>query len=297
MPDRRDVTASVLARWPLPQADRTAGKLDRGTVAVIGGSAETPGAVLLAGLAALRAGAGRLAIATASRVAPALGVAIPEARVVGLPETPAGALDADGVDAASAMAESARALLIGPGMFDQQATGALVGRVLEGLTDSAVALDAMALARLEVDADALRPFAGRSVVTPNVKELGLMLDLGDDDLGDNDAVIVAAEEAARRFGAVVSVGGAVTVVAVPEGPTWLDGTGGAGLGVSGSGDGQAGLVAGLLARGAEAAQAAVWAAHVYGRAGERLAARVGRLGYLAREVTDEIPLVIRELEA
>jgi NAD(P)H-hydrate repair Nnr-like enzyme with NAD(P)H-hydrate dehydratase domain len=59
----------------------------------------------------------------------------------------------------------------------------------------------------------------------------------------------------------------------------------------------AGAVAGLLARGASAEQAACWASFLHAAAGDRLAARVGRLGYLARELLDEVPLVLTELSA
>ena len=69
----------------------------------------------------------------------------------------------------------------------------------------------------------------------------------------------------------------------------------AGLGVSGSGDVRAGITAGLLARGADPAQAAVWAAFLHGRCGERLASSVGRLGFLARELPPEIPRVLAEI--
>jgi NAD(P)H-hydrate repair Nnr-like enzyme with NAD(P)H-hydrate dehydratase domain len=72
--------------------------------------------------------------------------------------------------------------------------------------------------------------------------------------------------------------------------------GGPGLGVSGSGDVRAGLVAGLLARGADPAQAALWAGHLHGRAGERLAARMGPLGYLARELAPQVPALLVEIE-
>jgi NAD(P)H-hydrate repair Nnr-like enzyme with NAD(P)H-hydrate dehydratase domain len=85
-------------------------------------------------------------------------------------------------------------------------------------------------------------------------------------------------------------------VASPSGRLWRDESGGAGLGVSGSGDVRAGVTAGLLARGAEPDQAAVWAAHLHGRAGERLAASVGKLGFLARELPAEIPRVQAEIE-
>src|SRR3954454_17541924 len=75
--------ADLLQRWPMPDlAD--ADKYSRGTVLVIGGSAATPGAVVLAGVAALRIGAGRLQIATAEAVASPVGVAVPEAMVIGL---------------------------------------------------------------------------------------------------------------------------------------------------------------------------------------------------------------------
>ena len=68
-----------------------------------------------------------------------------------------------------------------------------------------------------------------------------------------------------------------------------------GLGTSGSGDVVAGAVAGLLARGAEPVQATVWAKHVHAAAGDVLAARWGRVGYLATEMLPELPLVLRSL--
>ena len=69
---------------PIPAAGD---KDDRGRVLVVGGSVEVPGAALLAGTAALRAGAGKLQIATCRSIAPQLGLALPEALVIGLPET------------------------------------------------------------------------------------------------------------------------------------------------------------------------------------------------------------------
>jgi NAD(P)H-hydrate repair Nnr-like enzyme with NAD(P)H-hydrate dehydratase domain len=65
--------------------------------------------------------------------------------------------------------------------------------------------------------------------------------------------------------------------------------------VSGSGDVQAGIVAGLVARGADPARAAVWGSYVHGRAGERLAAEIGPVGSLARELARQIPLVLTEI--
>jgi NAD(P)H-hydrate repair Nnr-like enzyme with NAD(P)H-hydrate dehydratase domain len=81
----------------------------------------------------------------------------------------------------------------------------------------------------------------------------------------------------------------------PDGRAWREEAGGIGLGTSGSGDVLAGLVGGMLARGADPAQAAVWGQYLHAAAGDRLAARVGRLGFLARELLDEVPPVLAGL--
>src|SRR4051794_1101897 len=90
---RTVVTPAVLRAWPLPFPE--GGKEARGTVMVVGGSVRTPGAVVLAGLAALRAGAGKLQLATAVPGATAMAMAVPEAAVDGIAVRASGALDAD----------------------------------------------------------------------------------------------------------------------------------------------------------------------------------------------------------
>jgi NAD(P)H-hydrate repair Nnr-like enzyme with NAD(P)H-hydrate dehydratase domain len=87
------------------------------------------------------------------------------------------------------------------------------------------------------------------------------------------------------------------VIAAPDGRCWWTSTGSGGLGTSGSGDVLAGAVAGLLARGADLDQATCWGTHLHGAAGDRLAARVGPLGYLARELVEQLPLALVELSA
>ncbi|MCU4183320.1 NAD(P)H-hydrate dehydratase [Acidiferrimicrobium sp. IK] len=285
-----EVTPGLLRRWPLPSHADGSSKTDRGQVLVVGGAAQTPGAVLLAAQASLRAGAGKLAVATVASTAAALAVAVPEALVQALPETEAGALSRRGASKVVDMAASATAVLLGPGMTDADECCALAAEVVERAGDGAVVLDALALAVLERDPEILAGWGGRAVLTPNRKELALMLgvDEGRVDAGAQRCVL----DAARRYRAVVSLGGGESLIADPGGTLWHETSGSVGLGVSGSGDCAAGVVAGLLARGAEPAQAAVWAAHLHGSAGDRLATRVGRVGYLAREVADEVPLVL-----
>jgi hydroxyethylthiazole kinase-like uncharacterized protein yjeF len=284
------VTAELLRGWPLP--DPAGGKNARGSVLVIGGSTETLGAVVLAAEAALRAGAGKLQVATVASMAPYAAQSLPEARVIALPETSGGALGPDAADAVRDDAGNADAVLVGPGMGDKDATLAFTERLLPHLPGP-LALDALGLASVTEDEKCLHHLDGRVVLTPNPTEIAISLHVDEDEIDDDPAR--AALDLARRARAVVVLGGVTSWIASPDGDLWKDDSGGAGLGVSGSGDVQAGIVGGLLARGAEPAQTAVWATYLHGRAGERLGSSVGRLGFLARELPPEIPRALAEV--
>ena len=104
--------------------------------------------------------------------------------------------------------------------------------------------------------------------------------------------VAAALRAAHDLRVVVALKGGETIVAEPGGLLHRYSRGHVGLATSGSGDTLAGVVAGLAARGASPAQAAVWAVFLHGEAGNALARRLGRVGYLARELLDEIPAVM-----
>jgi ADP-dependent NAD(P)H-hydrate dehydratase len=290
-PDSMLITPQVLRRWRLPEP--TGGKESRGSILVIGGSTETVGAVTLAAEAALRSGAGKLQVVVPSKVAPHVSIALPEALVRGVPSTEEGAIRASSAELIADLAQSASAVLIGPGLADVDEARGLVEALLPGL-EGPVALDALALAAVTADPSCLHHLEGRAVLTPNPTELAISLHIDPDELEDDPAG--AARRLAEQTHATVGLGGATCWVAGSDGRLWEDESGGAGLGVSGSGDVRAGVVAGLLARGAEPDQAAVWASYLHGRAGERLAATVGRLGFLARELPPEIPRVLAEVD-
>jgi NAD(P)H-hydrate repair Nnr-like enzyme with NAD(P)H-hydrate dehydratase domain len=159
-------------------------------------------------------------------------------------------------------------------------------------TDGPLVLDAMGLALLSRDPSALGAHAAQTVLTPNLAELGHLLSLERAEVEENP--LAAAMEVAQRTKAVVSAGGAESWTVSPSGQVWRDRSGGSGLAVSGSGDVLAGIVVGLAARGATPEQAAVWGTHLHKRAGDRLAASVGPLGFLARELPPEVPRVLLE---
>src|SRR4029078_6250198 len=130
-----EVTPEFLGQMPLPNPEE-GDKQARGNVLVIAGGRDVPGGALLAGAGALRAGAGRLQIVTCARNATALAISVPEALVLGLRETPDGGIDPAGVEELAPFLESADAVLIGPGMQDQDAvaelSAAVLGRVAPG---------------------------------------------------------------------------------------------------------------------------------------------------------------------
>jgi ADP-dependent NAD(P)H-hydrate dehydratase len=291
-PEPTLVTPQVLREWRLPEP--SGGKNARGSILVIGGSTETLGAVLLAAEGAMRAGAGKLQVATVASLAPFAAQALPEALVRALPETDDGAISADAADAVRDLAERADAVLIGPGMGDKEVTQRFGERLLPHL-GGPLALDALGLACVTADAACVHHLKGRVVLTPNPTEIAFALHVEEDDIEADPAG--SAVELARRTRAVVGLGGATSWIASPDDRLWQDESGTAGLGVSGSGDVRAGITAGLLARGAEPAQAAVWAAHLHGRAGERLASSIGPLGFLARELPAQVPAALAEITA
>jgi NAD(P)H-hydrate repair Nnr-like enzyme with NAD(P)H-hydrate dehydratase domain len=157
-----------------------------------------------------------------------------------------------------------------------------------------VVIDALGLAFVTEDPSRLHRVGDGVVLTPNRRELAIMLSL-DPERVEADPGRAVMDLAAMTH-AVVAAGGPESWTASPDGRSWRDTSGGVGLAVSGSGDVFAGIVTGLCARGAEPEQAAVWAAFLHGRAGDRLASKVGRVGFLAREVPAQVPLVLSEIE-
>ncbi len=289
MPDSTLVDAGLLRGWPLPEPGSD--KEERGRLVVVAGSRETPGAGLLAVEAAFRAGAGKVQLLMARSCAPALAVAAPELMVTGLDEDDGGDIALGEADRVVECAEGSSAVLIGSGLTDPGAASTLVGRVVPRL-GSTVVIDALASAYVTGDPERLASLDVDVVLTVNPTELAHCLDVDEEDVQADPETY--ALTLARRTRAVVLCGAPTKVVAHDD-RLWRIEAGNPGLGTAGSGDVQAGLVTGLVARGASPAQAAVWGAFLHATAGDRLAERIGSVGYLARELAGEVPGLLTEL--
>lgn len=275
---------SALKAHPLPPVI-DGDKETKGRILVVAGSREVPGAALLAATAAMRAGAGKLRIATVESIAVELGIAMPEAMVVGLPEDDEGGFARAAVKRLAEQASEVDAVIAGPGMAPNESSANVAEALLA--SDARITLDAALLRALQPLDHERRD---TPILLPHSGELASLLDCNEDRI-ERDPV-GCGRRAAELYRSLVLVKGVTSHVVTPEGHVWTYDGGAPGLGVSGSGDVLAGIVGGLLARGAEPLNALLWAVWLHGEAGAALAKKVGPIGFLAREIADEVPLLL-----
>ena len=278
--------------FPLPEVPEDSDKEDRGRLLVVAGSRELAGAALLAGVGGLRAGAGKLQIATAASVAPQLGIAVPEARVVGFEESEEGCLAPSGIGPLLALVEGVQAATIGCGLQHGPPLDAMLDALLASDLDTILVLDAAVLGSLAPRAGKLRAWRGGAILLPHAREMARLLDWEAEQVESDP--LDAARRAATRFNAVALVKGPFSYVAHPDGRAFRFEGGGVGLATSGSGDALAGIVGGLAARGADPLTALLWGVYLHGEAGRQLSKDVGRIGFLARELLDRVPALLED---
>lgn len=281
---------ALLKRFALPAHEGDNDKNERGRVLVIGGSRAIPGGALLAGVSALRAGAGKLQIATVESIAVALGIAVPEALVAGHAESEDGGFAEAAIPLLCDRCNAADAVVIGPAMREGPAVARLLETVLSIDRTMPLILDAAALMAAPAVDEALSRWRGGSVLLPHIGEMAALLEC---EAGEVDADREgAARRAAERYRAVTLMKGPDSLVVAPDGEAFVYSGGGVGLGTSGSGDTLAGIVGGLAARGMDPLGACLWGVWLHGEAGRRLAQASGPIGFLAREIPDLVPALM-----
>jgi ADP-dependent NAD(P)H-hydrate dehydratase len=281
-----------LKRHPLPSHASDTDKNARGRVLVAGGGHFVPGALRLTGEAALRVGAGKLQMATVAEVALPLGVLVPEAAMIAVPG------DANGEIADAAIPIIARALqtcdafILGPGMSGDANTlvSGLIGHRRDALS---LVLDAAAIAACEVLETEIRAHDGRVILTPHYGEMASLIGRDVADVGQAAEQIAA--ETANRLNAIIVLKSRKTIIAAPGGHLLSYDGGGIGLATGGSGDVLAGIIGGLAARGASPLTAAAWGVWLHGEAGRTLSKTIAPIGFLARELLGELPILMASL--
>jgi len=241
-----------------------------GNLLIIGGSPGKTGAVLLAGMAALRAGAGLVTILTDERSQAALEGRVPELMI-------------QSGDVAAAC-EGRDVILIGPGLEGEGAKAAVAAALNSGVP---VVADAGALDHLDPE------LPSPAVITPHPGEAARMLDVSTAKLqGNRFAGLAGLIEAT---GACVVLKGSKTLIAAPGDVAWINRNGNPGMATAGSGDVLAGIIAAFLPR-LDVVDASRTAVYLHGLAGDRAAQRLGQESVIASDLIAELPHVLSPTE-
>jgi hydroxyethylthiazole kinase-like uncharacterized protein yjeF len=299
VPPAGGATARIDPRWVaarLPQRSARAHKGTFGRLLIVAGSLEYAGAALLTGLGAARAGAGLVAIASAESVALRLMGQVPELTMMLLAEEAPGLIAPAGWRRLAAEAARYEAAVIGPGLGRHPATLRRVRSLVAELRLPAV-IDADGLNALAQSDRWWRGLTAPLVLTPHPGEFARLVQLSaGEPLPDDEAVRAeAARGAAARWGQVIVLKGANTVVAAPDGRVLVSEVATPALATAGSGDVLAGALGALLAAGTGPFEAAVCAVAVHGDAGLLAEESVGAGGVLAREIADLLPRAAERL--
>ncbi|KAL0490079.1 ADP-dependent (S)-NAD(P)H-hydrate dehydratase [Acrasis kona] len=291
----------LTTQYKLPDVEDDSDKEDRGRILIVGGSKEQPGGIILAALAALRVGVGKLRIATCESIASGIAITIPESRVFSLPETKSGHISRDAAQLIAKQGNAVNCVLIGPGMVEEEEGVELVKNLLPLLNTGdkgpAIVLDAVGFAILSKkyeNQNILERFNNKVIITPHLGEAASLLGVEKSEIKKNPDKYV--EDASKLFGAVVALKGSKTHIVSPNHEElFIRDVGGVGLATSGSGDVLSGAIAGIASGNADLLTATLWGCYLHGKAGLLLEKKVGRVGFIAREIVDQIVVVYNDL--
>ena len=307
-----ELATPEMIRDLLPSRPMSAHKGTFGKALVVAGSVNYTGAAYLASAAATRVGTGLVTLALAESIHPILASKISEVTFLLLPQN-LGVLVPDAMKVLGERIQDYDALLLGPGLGHEKETVQFVQRLLNVepgkrgrigfLASEEVAAGKLSLPPLVIDADGLNALAdtpdwweqlkGLSVLTPHPGEMSRLTGLTVGDIEADRLGVV--RQMAEKWGQIVILKGAYTVIANPEGRVVINPFANPGLATAGSGDVLAGAIVGFLAQGLAPFDAALVGAYVHGLAGELVRKELGETGMVAGDLLPTLPKVIRLL--
>ncbi len=263
-----------------------------GHVLVIAGGRGKTGAAAMAGIAALRAGAGLSTVASAASAISAIGSYAPEIMTEPLAETDAGSIAMREPDdpALKAITDKKTVIAIGPGMGHHPETVQFIRSFVQKSATPMV-----------VDADALNALAGQRsrfegprIFTPHPGEMSRLTGMTIAEIQADR--IGHARAYATEHGVCLVLKGNRSVIAFPDGRVWINPTGSPSMATGGTGDVLTGMIAGLLAQFPKQLENALLAAvYLHGRAGELGAEVLGEKSFMATDLFEFLPEAMREI--
>ncbi len=274
-----------------------------GHALVIAGSREMTGAAVLCGVAAMRAGAGLVTIATPATAQPAVAARVlPEIMTATLSETPKGAVSFEAVEQVSKLALRANVIAVGPGLSNEdESTRRFVRAVVERRTTPLV-IDADALNALAPWPEDLRGSEELPLIlTPHAGEMQRLM--GTDDKEALADRVTAARDFSTAHHLILVLKGTRTLVAAPDGRVFINPTGNAGLGTAGAGDTLTGIITGFIAQAFAMAEedrdalfATIAAVYIGGLAGDIAAKKRGMRSLVASDIALSLSAAVCALD-
>ena len=279
----------VRSKLPIRSTDSHKGTY--GTVLTIAGSLGMTGASMLASESALRVGAGLVLLA----VPKSLIAHLPSKEIIyhPLPETESNSIALKALDALEADLEKATAIILGPGISTEDETVQFVQKFVSGplaKSQKPCVIDADALNALSKSKECLIGKDNKIVLTPHPKELSRLMDVPTKEI-QSDRVGWALK-AAEKFGCVVVLKGAHTVIADNKQNVFINPTGNSGMSTAGAGDVLSGTIGGLMAQGLKPIAAAACGVYLHGFAGDIAAKTIGAAGLVAGDISHALPAAL-----
>jgi NAD(P)H-hydrate epimerase len=276
----------------LPTRPLDSHKGEAGRVLLIGGSYGMSGAPILAANAVLKSGAGLCIAALPDKILPIFAAAFAEATSHPLPCNDAGQLTEEAMNVLPKYWENVNAVALGPGIGREASTLKLVQRIVNKCPQPLV-IDADALYALrEIESD-LKQRGAPTILTPHPGEMGELMEMSTQDV--QNARIDTAIACAQKYNAIVVLKGSRSIVALPDGNTYINLTGNSGMATGGTGDVLTGTIAGLLAQTKDAQSATLLGVYLHGLAGDTAYAEKGN-GLIAGDVAGNLPRALVELQ-
>ncbi len=295
--EQKDINTYLItghyAHISLPLRPEDSHKGTFGKVFSISGSFSMTGAPYMCAMSSLLTGAGYSVLAAPGSVVASVASKASEIVYVPLNETAKGVVTEDSVSEALDKSAGSDVILIGPGLTTDESAVKFVNEFIQQVTNrgDTVLLDGDALNAIALQKNKILPL--KSVITPHPKELSRLMGVCVEEILKDK--INSAKQAAQSLNTIVVLKGASTVIAEPNGNTYINVTGNSGLAAAGSGDVLAGMIAGFIAQGVELKDAAILGVYLHGLAADIAVKNLNEYSLTALSLMDYIPDAINEI--
>jgi len=288
-----NITTKEIVKSLLPFRATYSHKGSFGKVLILAGSVGMTGAAYLASEAAIRSGAGIVVLGIPRSLNPIMEVKLTEVMTLPLAETEKQSLGEEAEETISKLMKNYSVLGIGPGISRQAETQRLVRKIIEK-SNIPLVVDADAIYALSEDPAILKQTKTPLVITPHSGEIAKLINKDVDYILNNQLDIT--REIAQKYGIVVVLKGARTIIANKEGETYINVGDNSGMATGGSGDVLTGIICSLIAQGADNFSAAITGVYIHSLAGNLARDIKGERGMIAGDILSQVPQAFLSLE-